>query len=121
MRAGHALLVLAVAFVSACAPERVQAPPGYQAPDRKLCKAEGGRIQRTLLPSVRVCVKPLADAGKPCSGSSDCSGSCIAVDTKISSLQRGDAAAGMCQAEDPLLGCFAILEGGTVANMICVD
>ena len=116
--------MLATALGSACSPERVQAPPGYQAPDPKLCKAEGGRIQGTLLPSVRVCVRPYADAGKACTDGSECAGSCLITENDSdwdSGLGAGQDASGHCQAEEPFFGCYVVVEQGKTEQAICAD
>ena len=124
MRAAQALFAAAAALLTACTAEEIQSPPGYQEPDRRLCQAEGGRIQPTLLPSVRVCVKPFADAGKKCSDGSQCMGSCLITEKDADwddDLTAGQDASGHCQGEDPFLGCYIEIEQGKTKQAICAD
>ena len=65
------------------------------------------------------CVISYTDAGKTCANKSDCEGRC---------LLAGDAPAdpdarltGQCQATSDPCGCRTEVDGGKVANSICVD
>ena len=56
------------------------------------------------------CMRQLADAGKPCNDSSECTGACI-------HRERG----GECQRLESQFGCFGVMENGTPQPDICVD
>lgn len=69
------------------------------------CVAKGGSVSGM---HGQACVMPTADAGKSCSRSGDCSGTCMA-DTRT------------CSATDTVFGCYSFLnEKGEVVSL-CVD
>ncbi len=119
-----ALLGLTVAFMlGACQQDlRMGDTPGT-VPSRDLqrCAASGGTIQSRGKLRTPVCVHPYSDAGKSCSGKSDCAGRCLANEGPGGLPKLGEATGGHCQADNKLFGCYAEVEGGKARPAICVD
>lgn len=100
-------------------------PPTTIAPTNKeSCLATGGRWGRIGLSLNEVCNLPTFDAGKQCSNSNDCEGSCLAELSK----EDWDKAAkgivytkGKCTAWKITVGCQAFVENGKVEGILCVD
>ena len=61
------------------------------------------------------CIIPLPDGGKICSSSSQCSGTCLAVD---GSQKTGR---GQCSRTNYNSGCRAFVEKGKASQVICSD
>jgi hypothetical protein len=99
--------------LAACAP--VAAPP---ASPLAACEAQGGRLMRVGRLQSEQCVLPYGDAGKACTDGDQCEGQCIGRETAMS---PGQNAVGACQAEHPMFGCFATIEDGRVAGILCID
>ena len=78
----------------------------------------GGRIDIAGLWGGEICVHPYKEAGKACSGKSQCEGLCLADDTQA---EIGTPAEGRCQAEDYPFGCRTEIRDGKIADSICVD
>ena len=116
-------LSLALALF-ACAPLPSTQGPSPQPPspvaanDPAACAATGGHLEKHGKLQASYCIHPAADAGKACSGKSDCAGACLtAVDAA-----PGTAVAGTCQPDDgPLFGCNTTVEGGKVERTLCKD
>jgi|GEM_PF-37661 len=89
--------------------------------DEEACAAAGGEVRQAGLLGLWRCVVPYADAGAECSDSSDCEGRCFANDDVTDYDAAPGAAVGMCEADDSPFGCFAEIENGDVAPMLCVD
>ena len=89
--------------------------------DEDACAAQGGVVQQEGLLGLWRCVVPYADAGAQCSDSSDCEGRCFANDDVTDYNAAPGAAVGICEANDSPFGCFAEIENGDVAPMLCVD
>lgn len=89
--------------------------------DLQMCASQGGRIESRGKLGRPVCVHPYSDAGKACSGKSDCKGRCLANEGPGGLPKLGDATGGHCQADDRLFGCYAEVEGGKAKSAICVD
>ena len=85
---------------------------------RAACEAAGGRISREGLMGWEHCVQTYPDAGKVCSGSDDCLGTCRHTGEQ---LVPGSKAQGTCQVEDVPFGCYAMIEDGKVQHTLCVD
>jgi hypothetical protein len=86
--------------------------------DRAACEGAGGEVRQVGMLGMWRCVKPYADAGKPCRGDADCEGKCLAaadVGTGAGDIK------GECQADDSPFGCFTEVEDGKVASAVCVD
>lgn len=122
-----AIVCLIGLAASACGhpkPEPVALPMGAQSDDPKQCQARKGRLVQTIMPGIKVCAIPYADAGKACTDGSQCEGSCLVTqaDPEWANARRlGQAVAGHCQTEMPFLGCFAPVEQGKSTQAICVD
>lgn len=86
--------------------------------ERELCIAAGGEIVPSGKLQWENCVLPFADAGKACSGETDCIGECRYAGEEV---PPGTAVAGTCQATDAKFGCRTVVEGGLIAHTLCVD
>ncbi len=87
-------------------------------PDEQACVAGGGHLECFGKAEALYCVKPLADGGKACSRKADCLGVCLADYTAPESR----SATGRCQARDePLRGCFAVVDDRGKARKRCID
>ena len=101
--------------------ERIQFAGAHPTPDeRARCEAAGGRIEMGGLMGHERCVQTYADAGKACTGSSDCLGQCI-LDSSHGSVPMGGAATGTCQVTDSPFGCYQTVEDGKAQPEKCVD
>ncbi len=89
--------------------------------DEDACTAQGGEVRQEGLLGLWRCVVPYSDAGEACSDASDCEGRCFGRDDVTDYEAEPGAAVGVCEADDSPFGCFAELEGGDVAPMLCVD
>ena len=94
-----------------------------QPKSKEACEAMGGSWGRVGLNPEEVCNLPTSDAGKICSGSSECEGSCIA-DLSSEDYQKAQHenlyTNGKCTRWKMTVGCLAFVEDGEVQN-ICVD
>ncbi|MFT3729434.1 MAG: hypothetical protein QM759_16540 [Terricaulis sp.] len=122
----------AAAVLCACAPV-APATPAAAAPDQTFtrdqqpteaaqtaCAAAHGAYHQVGLMATWVCVTPMADAGKVCSGRSQCTGQCIYEGGDRQPAQ-GAAVQGRCQRTNVQFGCFAAVEGGRAQPALCVD
>jgi len=82
------------------------------------CRAAGGTLQPLGRLQRVQCVIPYADAGKSCSGKSDCSGQCLAS----AEVTAGVVATGTCQRDvSQNFGCRQRIDGGKAQGTLCVD
>ena len=82
------------------------------------CQAAGGTLQRLGRLQREQCVIPYADAGKACSGKSDCTGQCLAG----GEVAAGSTTTGTCQRDaSQNFGCRQRIEDGKAQGTICVD
>lgn len=82
------------------------------------CRAAGGTLQPLGRLQRVQCVIPYTDAGKTCSGKSDCSGQCLAAGEN----PVGAPATGTCQRDiSQNFGCRQRIEDGKAQGTICVD
>jgi hypothetical protein len=88
------------------------------AAERAACDAVGGSISRAGLLGREHCLQTYPDAGKVCSGESDCIGTCR---YEADGTAMGKTATGTCQVTDVPFGCYAMVEGGVVSPVLCVD
>ena len=115
-----AAFVLALALGSCSSGVKLET--GVPAIAMRDCASSGGTLAPRGKKQEAVCVHPYPDAGKSCSSSSQCGGRCIAKVNADGSLPKiGESAAGMCQADDKLFGCFAELKNGKVSASMCID
>jgi hypothetical protein len=89
--------------------------------DLQLCASSSGRIESRGKAGIPTCVHSYSDAGKACSGKSDCKGRCLANEGPGGLPRLGNATGGHCQADDKLFGCYAEVQGGKAKAAICVD
>lgn len=81
------------------------------------CKAKGGQWIKAGRAQTPMCDIPYSDAGKACSDSDQCQGSCISQER-----QRGKKTKGQCSASPAAaFGCYALVSKGFSRGMICVD
>ena len=127
------LAVLAGAILVSCAPtaapptttptaskEDLSVEPGQtpSAAQTASCTTRGGEFRRSGLAGFWLCVVPYADAGKPCSDTSDCQGGCMTGPNQTP--VRGQAP-GVCAASNSQFGCYSRVENGVVGPGLCVD
>ena len=86
------------------------------------CLAEGGFESRAPFGGP-ICQSRLADAGKVCTGKSDCLGQCLSdAPEKAALVSVGTPVAGRCEAVKQTFGCFGRVEGGKLAEpYYCVN
>ena len=89
--------------------------------DEEACAAQGGTVRQEGLLGLWRCVVPYSDAGASCSDASDCEGRCFGSDDVTDYDAEPGEAVGVCEADDSPFGCFAIIEGGEITPMLCVD
>lgn len=134
-------------LLGACAPEPVepavetagQTPPADapttetpSAEAQAACQARGGEMQRVGMLGSWQCIVRYADAGQRCTDGDQCQGDCRSevtlppppsgppvVPEKAAPLPP--ATEGVCQADSNSFGCYAVIEDGKSAPMICVD
>lgn len=117
-----ALLGAAILFaLGGCQPGSIQLTGGVPTPEAQRCAQSGGFLAKRGKRGNLMCVQPFADAGKACTSTKECQGRCLAVDDSGGVPKLGEAAAGICQADDKLFGCFAELEQGKVKSSKCID
>lgn len=108
------------------APDTGAAPTGAEgvergampAGERAQCLSGGGTVQRMGMAAREMCVRPMKDAGKACTDSSQCEGRCIApAETPAPAAN----VTGTCQRTTAQFGCFGEVEQGRVRGILCVD
>lgn len=120
---------LSLFFISACQTPSVvneqtvvneQNDPNYPSESLvKECLAKGGTYSKQGRLQAYRCVTQFSDAGKSCSDSSECQGSCLNSDTAI---EAGTAnVKGTCAVNDSPFGCHQTIEGGVAKGFLCVD
>lgn len=87
--------------------------------DREACEAKGGEVMQAGMLGLWRCVVPYADAGKACRDGDECEGRCLLIDEAPPNA-AGDIV-GQCEANDSPFGCFTEIEGGKIAQSLCVD
>jgi hypothetical protein len=95
------------------------AEPKASADERAACTAAGGEIVASGKLQWENCVQIFADAGKTCSGDSNCTGKCRY--TGGAELAPGSAVSGTCQVTDASFGCNTTVENGKIVHTLCVD
>lgn len=124
----YLMVFLSFFFISACqtsptASEQTvgaQKDPNY--PSEKLvkeCLAKGGTYSKQGRLQAYRCVTQFSDAGKACSDSSECQGSCLNSDTAITAGTTN--VKGTCAATDSPFGCRQTIEGGVAKGFLCID
>lgn len=87
------------------------------------CINRGGRVMIAGLSGNQTCALPYADAGKACSGSSQCLGDCMLDEARLGGrpLQPNQRVPGRCEATNYGFGCRTTVEYGRIAMAICTD
>lgn len=126
-------LIVLFVFVAGCEKQNglngvpdTGTPKDEKVPDTKAsCEAAGGTWAAFGISPIEKCVLPASDAGKECSDSSECEGSCIAELSKEDNdkVSRGEAvpAKGKCTSSKSVFGCFPIVTQGKVDGILCID
>lgn len=86
--------------------------------DESACRAKGGHVGSFGMFGLPTCVRPLPDAGKACTGHTDCEGRCLNAGPP---LPPGTEASGICQREEPLGGCWQEVTGGRAMQGWCAE
>lgn len=89
------------------------------AAERAACDAAGGEVRRDGLLGHEQCIQMYPDAGQSCSDADDCLGGCHAANE--GSVRLGEAAKGVCEADDSPFGCFTTISDGRAEGTLCVD
>jgi len=93
--------------------------------DRASCERAGGRWGVVGLAPRESCNLPTSDGGKACNDAGDCEGTCVAklTQSQMDAVKKGTAfkASGKCTGWRINVGCQAIVHGGNVKGLICVD
>lgn len=84
----------------------------------KECEKNGGKVQEAGIMALPHCVITYPDAGKPCKNSSECTKSCLLIE---SNEPMGALVTGECQHNNLPFGCYAPVENGIAGPAICVD
>ena len=80
------------------------------------CAALGGGVEQVLF-FTTACVYPSVDAGKRCTDSSQCEGTCQAKE----SAKRGSRVVGRCSERVNTWGCENMVIDGIASGLICAD
>ncbi len=85
----------------------------------KACLAKGGEYTKQGKLQMYRCVMQFSDAGKSCSDSAECQGSCLnsnrLIETNTSNV------VGQCASTDSPFGCREIVENGVGKGFLCID
>ena len=96
--------------------------PVLSAIQAQQCRAEGGFESRAPF-GTPMCQMRYADAGKICSGKSNCAGQCLSdAPENWQKIPVGTPIAGRCEVEKQSFGCYARVENGKLAEPYsCTD
>lgn len=83
------------------------------------CLAKGGMYTKQGRLQSYHCVMQFSDAGKSCSDSAQCQGSCTSSDIKIEAGTSN--VTGTCAANDSPFGCHQTIENGVAKGFLCID
>lgn len=91
----------------------------------KLCKDVGGKIIKSPSLHRDFCQVPYLDAGKVCSDSSECQGTCMTRNinpTYAKNLKINPGTMrGFCQKTNISFGCFMEIKLGEKGHILCID
>lgn len=90
------------------------------AEERQRCAAVGGEIRPSGLLGADHCIQTLPDAGDPCSSHEQCLGRCVLIPER-DPPKHGSLAKGMCEADDDIFGCTALVQKGRYEGTLCID
>jgi hypothetical protein len=121
------ILTMAGLALAACAPQKPGEASAAKSPEASeatlasnpaACAAKGGQINRVCMLGAPMCVITFKDAGRACSGRSDCGGA--RCQTEVSAKPESKAV-GKCAATNNPCGCYQAVEGGVAQYPLCVD
>ncbi len=81
------------------------------------CAKTGGEVRPVCMRGMPMCVVPFPDAGKTCSDSAECMGTCRGD----GSAQPEKPATGICSRDTDPCGCFQMVEKGVAQYPLCAD
>lgn len=122
-----ALMVAFCLVAASCAPTPVKAPhpsqtqvsqtqpPQVQA-SIDACTRQGGLMQKVGRAQTWQCVLQYSDAGKVCTDSRQCQGSCLAQPAT-----EGKAVQGQCAHTSNRFGCRSTMTDGVASPTLCID
>jgi hypothetical protein len=97
-------------------------PPPMSSKARAVCVDQGGTVRDLGIFGTPTCVLPYADAGRPCTGDTDCLGQCRLDGAETDPPPAvGAEVKGRCQVDTDDFGCYTTVEGGKAELTICVD
>ena len=85
--------------------------------DPAACATQGGNWQPICMMQKPACVLTYKDAGKACTDSSQCQGSCIVDGT----APADQPVTGVCKATSDPCGCMQFVENGKAGYPLCAD
>ena len=88
--------------------------------EQQRCAAVGGEVRPSGLPGADHCIQTLPDAGDPCSSHDQCLGRCVLIPER-DLPKHGSFAKGMCEADDDIFGCTALVQEGRYEGTLCID
>ncbi|MGP9689081.1 hypothetical protein ACT3TH_07970 [Psychrobacter sp. AOP22-C1-C5] len=119
----YLMVFLSLFFISACQTSPVASDQNASTDSSenlvKECLAKGGTYSKQGRLQAYRCVMQFSDAGKSCSDSSECQGSCTNSDTAIEAGTSN--VKGTCAANDSPFGCRQTIEGGVAKGFLCID
>ena len=117
MGSKQAIVCVALLLIlSSCGEKR---RPVLSAVQAEQCRVEGGFESKAPFGSP-ICQIPYADAGKICSGKSNCIGQCLSdAPENWQKLSVGTPIEGRCEAQKQTFGCDARVENGKSTRPWC--
>ena len=116
-------ITAAALLAAACAPQTVNTNTAASAPvqsaDAAACAARNGTMRQVGKLQSWQCVIRYDDAGKVCTSSSHCQGSCLAGEA--TDKTPGATTSGVCQATSNRFGCSTPVENGKAGPTLCID
>ena len=118
------IIAAAPSLIALCTCTEPRHLPRLSALEAEQCKGRGG-FESSGGFGEPICQFRYTDAGKACSGKADCEGECVSRPkdgSPVPDLAAGTPMQGQCAAEQSLLGCFALVQGGKlVTGYQCAD
>jgi len=90
------------------------------AEERQRCAAVGGEVRPSGMLGADHCLQTLPDAGEPCTSHEQCLGRCVLIPER-DPPKHGSLAKGMCEADDNIFGCTALVQEGRYEGTLCID
>lgn len=116
-------IAAAVLLTAACAPQTTNTNTATSTPvqsaEASACAARNGTMRQVGKLQSWQCVINFTDAGKICTDSSQCQGSCLGG--AATDMTPGTATTGVCQANSNRFGCTTPVENGKAGHTLCID